>query len=585
MNNIADVINHTQKHGCSIDTINHLIPLAKQAFSFNSDQHIEPSIIDYILNLPVFCNEIHVLFDIILSGLLMNDNSQVLWAKWIYNRLLWKQIISPCSDYLAIVTQLASTNKTVHAFTQLRHIMVPAFYSSVNDIPSIRRSFIKNIIELVDSFDTWSDSVLVHPISTIPIFSKIPGFYLTYQDCNNSFHLHYQAKLYTKFLQLSFSNKLPSLNLCSHVKNGKPRIGFVSRFLSNHSIGKITVGLIESLHQKNFEVYVYTLDHKSDVIGAKIAESCFKYVNPSNVLIDWVSHIKDDNLDVLVLLDPIMDINTYLIGCFRLAPCQISTWGHPDTSGLPFIDYYVSSSLFEAQKDDLYTEKLVCFPSMGIYYHHIDDFLQFNSLKTIQSIGMSVLRKQYGLDVSGNVYGVLSSMMKMSPDMDTVINRILNEDDDAVVVLIQGKDLVLFDQVHTRLRKNVTKHDKIIVVSQQSDVFSFLKLVYCMDVILDTFPFGGCITVFECFMMGRCVVTLPGNKLYGRFTQGLYKKMGITEFIASNVDDYVDICLRVCQNNIFKTMIQNEILDKLPLIIKDEESVRDWCDFLTSVIK
>jgi tetratricopeptide (TPR) repeat protein len=53
--------------------------------------------------------------------------------------------------------------------------------------------------------------------------------------------------------------------------------------------------------------------------------------------------------------------------CLALAqPVQINTWGHPDTSGLPTLDYYVSAECFEpADAQDHYSEQLVHFTSLG----------------------------------------------------------------------------------------------------------------------------------------------------------------------------------------------------------------------------
>jgi len=40
---------------------------------------------------------------------------------------------------------------------------------------------------------------------------------------------------------------------------------------------------------------------------------------------------------------------TMQIAGLRLAPVQCTAWGHPVTSGLPTIDYYLSSQLMEPE--------------------------------------------------------------------------------------------------------------------------------------------------------------------------------------------------------------------------------------------
>ena len=67
------------------------------------------------------------------------------------------------------------------------------------------------------------------------------------------------------------------------------------------------------------------------------------------------------------------------------------------------------------------------------------------------------------------------------------------------------------------------------------------------DVLLDTFHFSGGNTSFEAFAVGTPVVTLPSGFLRGRFTAGLYRKMGVADLIAETAESYVDLALRAPQ--------------------------------------
>ncbi|CAN0061566.1 unnamed protein product [Scytosiphon promiscuus] len=53
-------------------------------------------------------------------------------------------------------------------------------------------------------------------------------------------------------------------------------------------------------------------------------------------------------LDVLVYGDVGMDALTTALAHSRLSPVQVAFWGHPGTTGLPTVDYFVTSDLFEA---------------------------------------------------------------------------------------------------------------------------------------------------------------------------------------------------------------------------------------------
>ncbi len=53
----------------------------------------------------------------------------------------------------------------------------------------------------------------------------------------------------------------------------------------------------------------------------------------------------------------------------RLAPVQCVTWGQPETTGMPTMDYFLSSALMEPPDGDAhYTERLVRLPQLGLCY-------------------------------------------------------------------------------------------------------------------------------------------------------------------------------------------------------------------------
>ena len=64
-------------------------------------------------------------------------------------------------------------------------------------------------------------------------------------------------------------------------------------------------------------------------------------------------------------MDPLMT----QLAALRLAPIQCVTWGHPVTSGLPTVDYFLSSELMEPKDgQDHYSERLIRLPGIGVCY-------------------------------------------------------------------------------------------------------------------------------------------------------------------------------------------------------------------------
>src|SRR5947199_133897 len=52
-------------------------------------------------------------------------------------------------------------------------------------------------------------------------------------------------------------------------------------------------------------------------------------------------------LDVLFYQDVGLEPLSYFLAFSRLAPVQLTSFGHPDTTGIPNLDYFLSSSSYE----------------------------------------------------------------------------------------------------------------------------------------------------------------------------------------------------------------------------------------------
>ncbi|MGL5879778.1 MAG: hypothetical protein ACRC2V_18640, partial [Xenococcaceae cyanobacterium] len=65
------------------------------------------------------------------------------------------------------------------------------------------------------------------------------------------------------------------------------------------------------------------------------------------------------------------------------------------------------------------------------------------------------------------------------------------------------------------------------------------------DVFLDAIGWSGCNTVLESLSCNLPIVTLPGKLMRGRHALAILEMMGVTETIAANKDEYVQIAIRL----------------------------------------
>ncbi len=65
-----------------------------------------------------------------------------------------------------------------------------------------------------------------------------------------------------------------------------------------------------------------------------------------------------------------MDPFSYLLAFSRLAPVQCVTRGHPDTTGILNIDYFISCEDFETEGAEMqYSESLVRMTNIPNYFY------------------------------------------------------------------------------------------------------------------------------------------------------------------------------------------------------------------------
>src|SRR5262249_10876056 len=142
--------------------------------------------------------------------------------------------------------------------------------------------------------------------------------------------------------------------------NGPLRVGFLSRFFHNHTIGMLNAGLVRNLTRPDFHVVLFRFPGNDDDIARFIQEGADTVVTLPAHLDQARRQIAEQRLDVLYYTDIGMDPLAYFLAFARLAPVQCVTWGHPITTGIPTMDYFISSELFEAPgAEEHYTEQLV----------------------------------------------------------------------------------------------------------------------------------------------------------------------------------------------------------------------------------
>jgi protein O-GlcNAc transferase len=353
--------------------------------------------------------------------------------------------------------------------------------------------------------------------------------------------------------------------------DGRIAIGFASTLLRTHTIGRLNRGLIESLDRRRFHVTLIGPDHGDDALAAALARSADRVLHLPPRLAEARRAIADLRLNLLYYPDIGMEPTTYFLAFARLAPVQVMSWGHPDTTGLKTVDWMLSADCMEP--DDAgthYVERLARLPGPTV---RIAKPVPPTRPKTRAELGLP----------EGRLYVCPQSLFKLHPEGDAVFARILAGDRQGRLVLIQGRHPNWAQQLTRRLAMAGTDSDRIVVLPHLGGQ-DYLSLLAAADVVLDPIHYSGGHSSLEAFAMGAPIVTWPGRFMRARHTAGFYRLMGIDSLVARDFDHYVDLALRVANDAAERARLSAAVAGASAALFDSASSVAAIEDFLESAV-
>ncbi len=357
---------------------------------------------------------------------------------------------------------------------------------------------------------------------------------------------------------------------------GRIRVGLLSKFFRNHSIGRTSRGLFAGFARAEFEVTaIFVAPVLDDACSRFIRQHAERNVVVPEDLPEARRIIGALELDVLFYQDVGMEPFSYFLAFSRLAPVQCVSFGHPDTTGIPAMDYFVSNDLYESPgAQEHYSESLFLLHDLGslAYYYR----------PAMPRPGKP--RAAFGLAADDHLYICPQNLFKFHPDMDALLAGILRRDPGGKLVVIEGRTENWSNLMRRRWAAVMPDVlDRIIFLPRQASP-EYVNLIALADVMLDTVHFNGMNTSLEAFSVGTPVVTLPGEFQRGRHTQAMYRKMGIGECVAVDAAHYIDLAVRLGTDRGYRRTIHQEIMLRNGVLFENMEVVREFERFFREAL-
>ncbi|HEU0096437.1 MAG TPA: tetratricopeptide repeat protein [Rhizomicrobium sp.] len=314
----------------------------------------------------------------------------------------------------------------------------------------------------------------------------------------------------------------------------RPRLGFLSADFRQHAVGFLVISALEGLSRLGFEIVCYSNSARKDILTERFRKASTVWRDVFGMTdTELERHIRADNIGILFDLAGYSRGNHLALIMRRLAPVQIGWVGYPATTGVPAMDYMLCDNWQTPEGADVfYSEKLLRMPHSYIAFDPPHDAPDPGSPPALANGFVT--------------FGSFNALKKINAQIVNAWARILKA--------VPGARLLLkcpaLDCPETRSRAVAIFQAAGIVASRlelmgSSSPQDHVRAMTRADIALDSFPYSGGMTTLEALWMGMPVITWPGETFASRHSLGYLSVIGLESLVASSLDDYVDLAVRL----------------------------------------
>lgn len=485
------------------------------------------------------------------------DSEQLLqlWSESLFRR-------GETSDSRVIARRAAAVHTKNVLLRFAAELRLPIIYRSEEELEDCRSRFAEGLQRLDDEIRLDTSEQRESAASALVRWSN---FYLAYQGEDD-------RELQSQFGCLArriMTAALPQFSAPPQVlRSGRRvRVAYVSANFCTHASGRIMLGWLRGCDRRRVETITFHLGWLHDVVSAEFARHSDAYRHLRGATVRQVAQaIHDVAPDIVVYPDIGMAPGSVALAALRVAPVQCASWGHPVTSGVPTIAYYLSGAGMEPPGAAAhYSEKLIALPNLGIAYAR-------------PSQAGAASRREFGLPEDAILYLSSQSLYKYRPRYDRIFAEIAAQVPGALFVFVCHPSPQITDIFRERLRKAFAalglKADDHCRFLPRQDEFAFVRLHAVCDVFLDPIGWSGANTAYEAASVGLPMVTTPGRFMRGRHVYAMLQSMGIPELIAADTSDYLRLAVRLGTDRDFRLAMRSRVLESGERLFDDWTAVR-----------
>jgi predicted O-linked N-acetylglucosamine transferase (SPINDLY family) len=355
------------------------------------------------------------------------------------------------------------------------------------------------------------------------------------------------------------------------------RVGIVSGYFHQHSNWRIPIqGWLGQLDRSRFRLFGYYTGAASDAETERARSLCDRFVQGPLSIERWRQEIAADAPHLLIYPEVGMSPISAALAAQRLAPVQCNSWGHPDTSGFPTLDYFLSSDLMEpSDAQQHYCEKLIRLPNLSVY------------CEPVEPPALACERAEFGMRPSACIYWCAQSLFKYLPQHDPVFPRIARQVGDCQFVFIEYPGVT--DLFRLRLERAFgqfgLRAEDYCLILPRLEQGRFLAATSLSDVFLDSIGWSGCNSTLDALVYDLPIVTLRGDLMRGRHSAAMLDMMGMTATVCESIDQYVELAVGLARDLARRAELKRRIAAGKRAICRDRTTIVALEEFLDQVAR
>ncbi|HEB86925.1 MAG TPA: tetratricopeptide repeat protein [Gammaproteobacteria bacterium] len=363
--------------------------------------------------------------------------------------------------------------------------------------------------------------------------------------------------IYREHVRWGQMHKLPPVASSSD-SNPDPtrrlRVGYVSPDLCKHSVAFFFEPLLTNHDPIGFETFCYSDVAKPDAVTQRLQEAASHWRATKGMDDGQLAErIRLDGIDILVDLTGHTANSRLMAFTAKPAPIQVSYLGYPNTTGIPAIDYRLTDAWADPPgiTDDYHTETLIRL---------LNGFLCYQPGENAPPVTPSPARK------CGHItFGSFNNLAKITPEVVSLWSSVLKTSPDSRLIVknISLHDTATREHYLQLFKKHAIDPDRLDLLPPKFFSVEHLELYGKIDIGLDTFPYNGTTTTCEAFWMGVPVIALAGNIHAGRVGVSLLSQLGLTEFIAGSLQDYVRLATELAADRDRLSRIREALRERM----------------------